>query len=413
MSESTTKLFWGDGEREDENPQDFMNAVERSFNSKNNLSDTNKLRQFVLNLKSGSVAKQWWNDLPPTDKDTWDHLQSAFETKWPEKAVTVKTLEEKQALLEGTKLADEDIGKRVKVNGVEEFAHVVWADKIQRLAAAVPDTNGLLIPTIRRSMPKVLRRVIGTGHTAWSAFCNAVRAVSLSEIEEARELENEQKQIREDVKKIQEQSTPSKALGNAFQRASLGPPIPAPRFNPPKNFIANNQHIPIPQATSNNPFATHTPQPRSVTASYQQTRPDIDRMTDVLRLALPIHPDNPAGHALYHAQISEWNRNHGNRPVNEYRPYPLSPGTSPVASGECWMCGYIGHVGNCTTTSPVPPLERRWRSIASTIKRNAEGPTANVNYVAQDDRWFEREDYDRQVIANYLLSQGKGPGSSM
>lgn len=28
---------------------------------------------------------------------------------------------------------------------VKEFAHVVWADKVDQLAAAIPDTNGLLI----------------------------------------------------------------------------------------------------------------------------------------------------------------------------------------------------------------------------------------------------------------------------
>jgi hypothetical protein len=261
MAESTTKLFWGDGEHKDENPQDFMNAVEHSFTSKHNLTNTNRLRQFTLYLKSGSIAKQWWNSLPVEGKDMWAHLQDQFEAKWLEKAVMVKTVEEKQALLEGTKLSSEDIGKQVKVNGMEEFAHIVWADKIECLASMVPDTNGLLIPTICQTMPKVLRKVIGMGHTTWPTFCAAVRDTSLAEIEDAKEQENEQKQIQEDLKKVQEQTMWMKALENTFQHANLGPAAPTPRQNPPCNYS--------PQTTcrtqTNKPGATthsaHNPDP--------------------------------------------------------------------------------------------------------------------------------------------------------
>lgn len=73
MSE-TTKLFWGDGEHENENPQDFMNSVQRSFFGKVRLTDKDKLKWFALDLKSGSVAKLWWNNLPATQNDTWAHL---------------------------------------------------------------------------------------------------------------------------------------------------------------------------------------------------------------------------------------------------------------------------------------------------------------------------------------------------
>jgi hypothetical protein len=63
---------------------------------------------------------------------------------------------------------------RVKVKGVEEFTHVVWADKVEQLAAAIPDTNGLLIGAIQKAMPKVLQKVTRTGHTEWVSFCKAI-----------------------------------------------------------------------------------------------------------------------------------------------------------------------------------------------------------------------------------------------
>ena len=79
----------------------------------------------------------------------------------------MKTVEEKQAALEQTRISEEEVGKRVTTNGVEELVHVIWADKVERLAAAIPDANGLLINTIRKSMPKALQKVTGSGHTTW------------------------------------------------------------------------------------------------------------------------------------------------------------------------------------------------------------------------------------------------------
>ena len=103
---------------------------------------------FKLNLKAGSVANQWWDGLSSGDNDTWEHLVALFVKRWPTKPPTVKTVEEKQAALERTTITEEEVGKRVKVKGVEEFMHVVWADKVECLAAAIPDTNGLLISAV-------------------------------------------------------------------------------------------------------------------------------------------------------------------------------------------------------------------------------------------------------------------------
>jgi hypothetical protein len=43
----------------------------------------------------------------------------------------VKTVEEKQAALEQTRISKEDVGKQVKMNGAEELAHIVWVDNIE------------------------------------------------------------------------------------------------------------------------------------------------------------------------------------------------------------------------------------------------------------------------------------------
>ena len=143
-----------------------------------------------------------------------------------------------------------------------------------------------------------------------------------------------------------------------------------------------------------------------------------ERLADVLSKALPLHPKNAEGIALYNAQILLWQSTHGQvgRSPNETRPYPLTPGTVPVASGECWKCGYRTHHPNPCLAPFVPALETKWRSIAQTIcKRAAEAaatPTVNINLVANESNVVHTYDGDELAYLQQLANQGKGEGSS-
>jgi cellobiose phosphorylase len=77
-------------------------------------------------------------------------------------------------------------------------------DKIKRLAVVILDANSLLISTIRKSMPKVLQKVTGSGHTSWTAFCSAVRTATLAQIAKAKEEEKEAQDLWEQVRRLQE-----------------------------------------------------------------------------------------------------------------------------------------------------------------------------------------------------------------
>ena len=52
---------------------------------------------------------------------------------------------EKQAELEGEKITEAELGTKVKVNGVEVYTHVTWANKVEKLAKVIPDDNNLLV----------------------------------------------------------------------------------------------------------------------------------------------------------------------------------------------------------------------------------------------------------------------------
>jgi hypothetical protein len=408
--------FWGDDEHPEESPQDFLKAMQRWGLNKTNATNAQKLENFGLNLKSNAAAEQWFDALPAEDTDTWEHLVRAFKRKWPSKTPTVKTVEEKQAALEQTRISEEEVGKRVTTNGVEELAHVVWADKIERLAAAIPDANGLLVNTIRKSMPKVLQKVTGSGHTTWASFCSAVRAATVTQIAEAKEEEKEARDLREQVRRLQElRETSARDVTNALQRLTINTPSPIPRFPILRTQPPNAPNYPpAPTFNANNQPPAHAAHQAPNQPAHRQNRTPAERMNDVIRLALPIHPNTPAGWASYNAQITRWNTEYAGQHVSETRPYPLSPGTMPVASGECWRCGTPGHMGpSCNSSTQIPGLEGRWRSIAASIKRSCPPTTTrNVNFINETSAWTSREEYDQQVIANYLASQGKEQGSS-
>ncbi|KIK41122.1 hypothetical protein CY34DRAFT_49195, partial [Suillus luteus UH-Slu-Lm8-n1] len=56
--------------------------------------------------------------------------------------------------------------------------------------------------------------------------------------------------------------------------------------------------------------------------------------------------DTPNGQAAYEEQIRQWEMRWGRGArCTEQSPYPLTPGTAQICSGECFRCGAHGHIG--------------------------------------------------------------------
>jgi hypothetical protein len=378
------------GKPEDQDPQDFMNRLERVILMKTGLTEIDKVRFLELSLKAKSPAATWFTTLTKANKTSFATARDAFEVRWPIKAITEKTTAEKQALLDETVLKMSDLGKRVaaSVGAEEELSHVVWADKVERLAGDIPDTNNLLVASTRKKLPKPLLKLVGLKAMSWKEFADAVRDITLEElmgkVEEDRELTRYAPVA---------PNTPSKALGSAFQSISIAP---QPRT------LFPNQYQPTPRPTS----------------GFSADKPAHERLADVLTKALPIHPRNAEGISLYNTQIALWQSTYGQsgKGPNKTRPYPLTPGTVPVASGECWKCGQRTHHPGPCVNPPVPALETKWRSIAQSIRKRAETavttPTS-VNLVAEDSDIVHTYDANELEYLLQLVNQGKGEGSSM
>ena len=230
------------GKPEDEDPQDFMNRVERIILMKTGFTETEKVRFLELSLKAKSPAAAWFVTLNDANKKSFTTARAAFELRWPVKAITQKTTAEKQALLDETILKISDLGRRVaaSVGAEEELSHVVWADKVERLAGDIPDTNNLLVASTRKKLPKPLTKLIGLKAMTWKELADAVRSVTLEELMEKIE---EDRDLTRYV--LTTPNTPSKALGTAFQGINI---------NPQSRNFPTNQY----QQTETNPKPAYT-----------------------------------------------------------------------------------------------------------------------------------------------------------
>ena len=231
MSDVTNCSFTG--KPEDQNPQDFMNRLERIILMKTGLTEAEKVRFLELSLKVKSPAATWFITLTDGDKKSFASVHAAFELRWPAKAITEKTTAEKQALLDETILKVGDLGKRVaaSVGAEEELSHIVWADKVERLAGDIPDTNNLLVVSTRKKLPRAVVKLIGLKAMTWKELTDAVRSITLEELME--KVEDERDLVRYALaSRITTPNTPSKALGTAFQSINI---TPQPRIFPTTN----------------------------------------------------------------------------------------------------------------------------------------------------------------------------------
>ena len=97
MADVTNCLFTG--KPEDQDPQDFMNRLERIILMKTGLTEPEKVRFLELSLKAKSPAAAWFATLTDSSKKSFATVRTAFETRWPVKATTEKTTAEKQDCL--------------------------------------------------------------------------------------------------------------------------------------------------------------------------------------------------------------------------------------------------------------------------------------------------------------------------
>jgi hypothetical protein len=382
------------GDKEDENPEDFLRSFYRRMGTS---TDDVKKKQFRYFLQADSAADEWFDELPMQDKKDWDAIENAFNKRWPRKKAAKKTKEEYEEEITGLRLKIEELGKKEKTAGREVYTHIAWADKMSTIVkGAKIETTTTYIGHVRKELPKPLREKVGAGHADWAAFLQAVRDVDLDHIREGAEIwkkeRDEQDALRKRVQQL-EKLTASPTAPLRHQMTTFGIGNPTTNLTQP---IRQAPTIPTNPFTSNNGGRGNLFQTAQTGTPSQSTTPrppatQADRAALLICLQkYPHHPDTEAGRLAHRAQQADWVKTHGpGTLVTEATPYPLRPGTLPVGSGECFTCGFTGHMGRrdgstCGGNRALHPHEQTWRAIGSRILRQTRN-AANIHLVTVDD----------------------------
>ena len=423
-------MFHGDG-RANENPYDFLKNINTSFDNKPGITEEEKCERLYNHCKSDFDAEEWYMDLPPADKLTWAALEAAFRIRWPRWTKVQKTPEQKKAELFAQVLDENRMLEKEEIGGSQVYGYIVWVDRVEQLSTALGDTQGFLVSVMRDTLPKALRNVIGTSHTTWASFIAAIRNISYTELQSAIDDKNRLRNLENAAARQSVLQSPTTAIRQSLNRTHISVPRPSsptpqrslPRFTstatPSQPNVSAEGAAARTQLFAYQPNRPSSiPQPSAPTqrAAVPQTafRDPRVRLLDLLRNLLTQHPDTKIGWTAYRAQVDEWHRKHGHYPhasPDEFKPYPLTPGTQPVSTGACFNCGgRHGEAKHMQFDCPVkrlpgsvPAPERAFRSVAAVCYGIICGPPAptpvrNINVADAIEVTNAHEAYLRSLV---------------
>ena len=156
-----------------------------------------------------------------------------------------------------------------------------------------------------------------------------------------------------------------------------------------------------------------------------QNQPIDKCNADLISFAIQQHPDTAEGHTQHCLQCATWHMNNPTSKPDERHQYPLTLGTSPAGSLECWSCGQKGH---CQGAGPgicpgdnLPKPEWDWHRISSYITREYNkqclNQLATMNHISSNALIYP--EYHQSLFQLSLYpgdiddNLGKGQGSSV
>ena len=124
-------------------------------------------------------AEVWWNS-PSVwnglDKTDYKTVVSEWKKRWPEKGRRTKGTKEKMEEFAELEIRDEDVRKKVQVDGEEVYAQVEFVQQLMKKARACGDVNLMVSQGIDKLPPR-LQAALGPLHIdleTWEELGNVV-----------------------------------------------------------------------------------------------------------------------------------------------------------------------------------------------------------------------------------------------
>lgn len=226
----------------------------------------------------------------------------------------------------------------------------------------------------------------------WEQLIAAVHEIKPKELRESREREEDRKRTKLLLHQLTTGS-PTAAIRSSLAGVRLGAPPAAQNFTQyptsyPRAALATPPS-PSPQGSG-----------RSCRQTPAQNRDPIERFNALTRLPAQTFAADDAGINAHTTAVVKWHQDNPSGWTDELHPFPLSPGTLPAGTNECWKCGHGKHMGGSVCERLVPDLEWRYQRTAHFIKRNyanvqeSGGPASAVNYIGTGSPYMWHSGWD-------------------
>jgi hypothetical protein len=389
MSDHKGSLQWEGSADVNLSAGQFLREIENKIDERAYTTEKQKVNCLRNNIAYGSGADEWFNGLAVNEKDTYAHLTVAFELQWPLTVVPKASKAERIQTLRDWTLDPRELGKKVDgPGGGQMWSHVKWATGLASRARDAEDTICLLLTDIYNALPRPVRELTrGKARSTYEELATAVLNLDVNDLKEAAADFNRDE---ETARLAREPPSPTKAIREALATTHLQSRAPyiTPQYNVHENSASNtfsrtggrgnlfgpHRGIPTPfrgAGPGTLGIGRGSPNTQPPTSQSIRDRPIALRHQDLIRYALPHHPKTTEGNTAYQAQVVAWHAANPNIRPDEQHPYPLTPGSPPVGSRECWGCGEVGHAQGAEVClgATLPQPERDWRRVASYITR--------------------------------------------